>query len=50
MLNIFNILNQASPTDVMLNALALEFVLKIDEEYAKTDWWDPNRRWLKAGK
>lgn len=49
MLNIFNILNQASPTDVVLNALALEFVYKIDEEYAKSVWWDPNRRWLKAG-
>lgn len=49
MLNIFNILNQASPTDVVLNALALEFVNKIDEEYAKSVWWDPNKRWLKAG-
>jgi len=49
MLNIFNILNQASPTDVVLNALALEFVFKIDEEYAKSVWWDPNKRWLKAG-
>jgi len=49
LLNIFNILNQASPTDVVLNALALEFVFKIDEEYAKSVWWDPNKRWLKAG-
>jgi len=49
MLNIFNILNQASPTEVVLNALALEFVFRIDEEYAKSVWWDPGRRWLKAG-
>lgn len=27
--------------EVILNALALEFVFKIDEEYAVADWWDP---------
>lgn len=47
--NLFNILNQASPTEVILNALALEFVDRIDEYYSSADWWDPGRRWLKAG-
>lgn len=47
-INLYNILNQASPVEVILNALALEFVFKIDEEYAIADWWDPSRRWYKA--
>jgi len=42
-------LNQASPTDVILNALALEFVFSIDEEFARMAWWDSSKRWLKAG-
>ena len=49
MINLYNILNQASPTDVILNALALEFVFSIDEEFARMAWWDSSRRWLKAG-
>jgi len=48
-INLINILNEANPTDVILNALALEFVFKIDEVYATASWWDPGRRWLKAG-
>jgi len=40
-INLYNILNLASPTEVILNALALEFVFKIDEKYATADWWDP---------
>ena len=49
MINLYNILNQASPTDVILNALALEFVFSIDEVFARMAWWDSSRRWLKAG-
>ena len=42
-INLYNILNLASPIEVILNALALEFVFKIDEEYATADWWDPGK-------
>jgi len=42
-INLYNILNLASPTEVILNALALEFVFKIDEKYATADWWDPGK-------
>lgn len=48
-LNLINILNEANPTDVILNALALEFVFTLDEVFANAVWWDPGRRWLKAG-
>ena len=47
--NLYNILNQASPTEVVLNALALQFVIRIDENYVKLHWWDNDRRWIKAG-
>ena len=46
--NIFNILQAAAPFEVLLNALALEFVGQIDEEFASSTWWDPDRRWMKA--
>jgi len=49
LINLYNILNQASPTNVILNALALEFVFTIDEDYARMAWWDFSKRWLKAG-
>jgi len=48
MVNIFNILQAAAPFEVLLNALALEFVGQIDEEFASSKWWDPDRRWMKA--
>jgi len=48
MVNIFNILQTAQPFEVLLNALALEFVGQIDEEFASSKWWDPERRWMKA--
>ena len=48
-INLYNILNQASPTEVLLNALALEFVFNLDEAYQTTVWWDNEKRWLKAG-
>ena len=48
-INLVNILNSANPTDVILNALALEFVIAVDEIYASSVWWDPDSRWLKAG-
>ena len=46
--NIFNILQAAQPFEVLLNSLALEFVGQIDEEFASSTWWDPDRRWMKA--
>ena len=48
-INLYNILNQASPTEVVLNALALEFVYSIDENYVEQQWWDNDKRWMKAG-
>jgi len=46
--NIFNILQTSKPFEVLLNALALEFVGEIDEEFVSSTWWDPDRRWMKA--
>ena len=34
--------------DVILNALALDFVSGFDEDIAKTDWYDPDRRFYRA--
>jgi hypothetical protein len=38
-----------SVLEIILNALAIEFVWQIDVEYAKTAFWDIKRRWVKAG-
>ena len=42
-------MNQASPTEVVLNAVALEFVFELDEVYETAVWWDNDKIWLKAG-
>jgi len=36
-------------TDLILNALAIEFIHTLDEEIVDTSWWDPTKRFLKAG-
>jgi hypothetical protein len=35
--------------DIILNALAIEFVAELDEELAEGDWFDPEQRYIKAG-
>ena len=35
--------------DVVLNALAIEFVYGFDEELGKSVWYDPDRRYIRAG-
>lgn len=39
----------SSVLDIILNALALEFVWQMDIEYARSPYWDPKRRYIKAG-
>jgi len=45
--NVQNIIQAADPFEVLLNALALEFVGQIDEEFANSKWWDNDRRWIR---
>ena len=37
------------PVNIVLNALAIEFLQEFDVELAKTSWFDPTRRWVRAG-
>jgi hypothetical protein len=48
-LNLFILFTTDDVIEMMLNAMAVEFVLKMDEEFASTDWWDPDKRWIRAG-
>ena len=48
-MNVLNIIQAADPFEVLLNSLALEFVGTIDEQFAQSKWWDPDRRWIRAG-
>lgn len=47
--NIFLILEETNPLDVVLNSLAFIFIARIDEEIAQSGWFDPDRRFLTAG-
>jgi len=38
----------ASTIDIILNALAIEFVISFDEEVAQSIWYDPDQRYLMA--
>ena len=38
-----------STVNVILNALAIQFVSDFDEELSCNEWFDPGRRYLKAG-
>lgn len=49
MLNIFVILYEESAIEIILNALAFAFIARIDEDLAKSRWYDPERRWCVAG-
>lgn len=35
--------------DIILNALAIDFIHEIDEKLANAAWWDREFRWIKAG-
>ena len=35
--------------DIILNALAIEFIHQIDEKLADAEWWDRDGRWIQAG-
>lgn len=48
-LMLFVLLNTPLVLDIILNALAIEFIHRIDEVIADADWWDEGNRWIKAG-
>lgn len=35
--------------DIILNALAIEFIHQVDEKLADAEWWDRDGRWIQAG-
>lgn len=35
--------------DIILNALAIDFIHEIDQNIVKSSWWDSNKRFIKAG-
>ena len=35
--------------DIILNALAIEFIHQVDEKLADSEWWDRDGRWIQAG-
>mmetsp|Transcript_5104 Transcript_5104/g.5904 ORF Transcript_5104/g.5904 Transcript_5104/m.5904 type:complete len:678 (+) Transcript_5104:77-2110(+) len=46
---LFILLNTPLILDIILNALAIEFIHQIDENLADADWWDEGNRWIRAG-
>ena len=49
LLNLFIIFNTNEILDVILNALAIEFVHQLDEDFCNCEWWDGGNRAMKAG-
>jgi len=49
MLNIYVILSTKDVIEVVLNSLAFIFIDRIDEDVAKSGWYDHDKRWLTAG-
>eukprot|EP00592_Proboscia_alata_P015587 CAMPEP_0194394696 /NCGR_PEP_ID=MMETSP0174-20130528/123998_1 /TAXON_ID=216777 /ORGANISM="Proboscia alata, Strain PI-D3" /LENGTH=581 /DNA_ID=CAMNT_0039190523 /DNA_START=1347 /DNA_END=3089 /DNA_ORIENTATION=- len=49
LLNMYILANTEDANDVLFNALQIHFVLVMDEAVASSLWWDPNKRWIKAG-
>lgn len=47
--NLYMIFATNEILDVILNSLAIEFVHQLDEAFVASEWWDPEKRWLKAG-
>ncbi|GMH71297.1 hypothetical protein TrLO_g1922 [Triparma laevis f. longispina] len=48
-LNLFIIFNTNDILDVILNALAIEFVHQLDETFRASTWWDDDDRFIQAG-
>eukprot|EP00924_Labyrinthula_sp_SR-Ha-C_P000902 augustus_masked-scaffold_7-processed-gene-7.51-mRNA-1 protein AED:0.04 eAED:0.04 QI:0/-1/0/1/-1/1/1/0/683 len=46
---LFILINTPLPLDIILNALAIEFIHEIDERLANAEWWDGGNRWIRAG-
>jgi len=48
MLNVYVLSKELEPINVVLDSLAFFFIARIDEEFARAQWWDPNRRWVRC--
>jgi hypothetical protein len=48
-INILIVINTDDAFEILLNALAFEFIIELDELFPKSRWWDPDRRWISAG-
>lgn len=48
-LMLFVLFLTSDPVEVVLNALAIEFVVYFDDEICRTQWFDPKYRYLRAG-
>lgn len=46
---LFILLQTPNVLDLILNALAIDFIAQYDNRIAHSEWWDVDRRWLKAG-
>lgn len=45
---LFALFNTNQTVDIILNALAVEFITGFDEEVAGVTWYDPGKRYLRA--
>lgn len=45
---LFILFNTDEVLDIILNALAAEFIHRIDETIASQEWFDPDQRWIHA--
>ena len=48
-LNLFILFATDSVLEMLLDAIAMNFILDLDEDFASAEWWDPNRRWARGG-
>ena len=48
-INVYMIYTTNDILDILLNALAIEFIHQLDEMYVSSSWWDQDYRYLKAG-
>jgi len=48
-LNLFILFATDSVLEMMLDAIAVKFILELDEDFAASEWWDPNKRWIRGG-
>jgi len=47
--NLYMIFHTNDILDVILNSLAIEFVHQLDEGFVESNWYDPKKRFIKAG-